>query len=363
MRCVSHTAWRARDVRLRERPNFMMESVRERVARALDPLGLDWGLAPVAPEDFAGTRSALEAWTGNGRHGGMTWYPDSVEVRADPWKEWPWTRSVMAIRWNYPMPVPAPRDGEPVVAGYARKDDYHAVVGEALRAACALLEAEFEGLRTRWFCDALPVQEVALGVLCGLGWRGRNTLLIDRRKGSGFHLGGILLSLEGVDPPPAHPDHCGTCTLCIEACPPVAIDVRGFVDAGRCLSQWSIEDRNTPEGAAAEAVRTEIFGCDICQQVCPWNRAHLVVPQPPDRWPRTWEDWIERALPRSGFQSTFRTTPLDRPGRAKVLRVLLRALCNVDPTRARPLLRATAFAEDRPDLRAWARETLERLET
>lgn len=317
----------------------------------------------MAPEDFAGTRSALEAWTGNGRHGGMTWYPDSVEVRADPWKEWPWTRSVVAIRWNYPMPVPAPRDGEPVVAGYARKDDYHAVVGEALRAACALLEAEFEGLRTRWFCDALPVQEVALGVLCGLGWRGRNTLLIDRRKGSGFHLGGILLSLEGVDPPPAHPDHCGTCTLCIEACPPVAIDVRGFVDAGRCLSQWSIEDRNTPEGAAAEAVRTEIFGCDICQQVCPWNRAHLVVPQPPDRWPRTWEDWIERALPRSGFQSTFRTTPLDRPGRAKVLRVLLRALCNVDPTRARPLLRATAFAEDRPDLRAWARETLERLET
>lgn len=341
----------------------MTESVRSRVARALEPLGLDWGLSPLAPEDLGGVDDRLGEWVGKGLHGGMSWYPGSAEVRADPWKEWPWTKSVLAIRWKYPLPAASPRDGEPVVAGYARKEDYHVVVGEALRAACALLEAEFGGLRTRWFCDALPVQEVELAALCGLGWRGRNTLLIDRRQGSGFHLGGILLSLDGVDRPAAHPDHCGTCTLCLDACPPSAIDPRGFVDAARCLSQWSIEDRSTPEGPAAASVRTEIFGCDICQQVCPWNRTHLVVPVAPDRWPETWEDWIERAQPRSGFQSTFRSTPLDRPGRAKVLRVLLRALCNVDPVRAKPLLRATAFAEDRAELRTWARETLERLES
>lgn len=341
----------------------MTESVRDRVARALEPLGLDWGLSPLEPADLAGTGERLQDWVGHGRHGGMSWYPGSVEVRSDPWKEWPWTRSVLAIRWKYPLSAATPRDGEPVVAGYARKVDYHVVVGEALRAASALLEAEFAGLRTRWFCDALPVQEVELAALCGLGWRGRNTLLIDRRRGSGFHLGGILLSLDGVDRPAPHPDHCGTCTLCLDACPPAAIDPRGFVDAARCLSQWSIEDRLAPEGAAADAVRTEVFGCDICQQVCPWNRTHLVAPSTPDRWPRTWEEWIERAQPRSGFQATFRSTPLDRPGRAKVLRVLLRALCNVDPARAIPLLRATAFAEDRAELRVWARETLERLES
>lgn len=341
----------------------MTESVRERVARALEPLGLDWGLAPLSPGDLEGTLGRLSTWVDEGRHGGMSWYPGSVGTRADPWREWPWTRSVLAVRWTYPLPSPSPRSGEPVVAGYARKDDYHLEVGEALRAACALLEGEFPGLRTRWFCDALPVPEVELALRCGLGWRGRNTLLIDRRRGSGFHLGGILLSLEGVDPPPRHPDHCGTCKLCVEACPPAAIDPRGFVDAARCLSQWSIEDRDTPEGPAADAVRSEVFGCDICQQVCPWNRAHLTVAAPPDRWPATWEEWVERSLPRSGFQSTFRSTPLDRPGRAKVLRVLLRALCNVDPSRAVPLLRATAFAEDRPALRAWARRQLERLES
>jgi len=288
----------------------------------------------------------------------MEWYPESVAARADPWKEWPWTRSVLAIRWGYDLPAPSGRDGEPRVAGYARRGDYHVPVAEALRAACALLAQEFPGLSTRWFCDALPVQETLLASLCGLGWKGRNTLLIDRKRGSAFHLGGILLSLEGVDRPSAHPDHCGTCTACLDACPPLAIDPRGFVDASRCLSQWNIEDRATPEGPAAETVRDEIFGCDICQQVCPWNRRALTESVQPDDWPATWEDWVHRCLPRSGFQATFRKTPLDRPGRAKVLRVLLRALWNVDRARAIPLLRATAFAEDRPEIRAWARERL-----
>jgi len=250
---------------------------------------------------------------------------------------------------------------EPVVAGYARVGEYHEYVSEALRAACRLLEDEFPGVRTRWFCDALPVQEVHLGVLCGLGWKGRNGLLIERSKGSAFHLGGILLSLEGVDVPPACPNHCGTCSACLDACPSRAIDPRGFVDASRCISQWSIEDRRTGEGAAAEAVRGEIFGCDICQQACPWNRKVMTDSVYPSEWPRSWEEWIQLALPRSGFQSRFHKTPLDRPGRAKVLRVLLRALWNVDRARALPLLRSVAFQEDRPEIRAWARELVEQV--
>lgn len=336
-----------------------MQGVRDRVARALEPLGLDWGLAPLSPADLASVGEGLRTWVSEGMHGGMDWYPESVAVRADPWREWPWTRSVLAIRWEYPLPRPEPRGERPVVAGYARRGDYHDHVGEALRAACALLEDEFPGLRTRWFCDALPVQEVRLAELCGLGWKGRNGLLIDRRKGSAFHLGGILLSLEGVDPPPSHPDHCGNCTACVDACPPKAIVGRGVVDASRCLSQWNIEDRKTPEGAAADAVRGEVFGCDICQQVCPWNRKAMTDSVNPPGWPESWEDWIALSLPRSGFQSRFRGTPLDRPGRAKVLTVLLRALWNVDRDRARPLLRAVAFAEDRPAIRSWARELLE----
>jgi len=327
----------------------------------LEPLALDWGLAPLASSDYDGVGERLAEWVREERHGGMRWYPESVAVRADPWKEWPWTRSVLAVRWHYPLPRPQERGMEPVVAGYARVGEYHEYVSEALRAACRLLEDEFPGVRTRWFCDALPVQEVHLGVLCGLGWKGRNGLLIERSKGSAFHLGGILLSLEGVDVPPACPNHCGTCSACLDACPSRAIDPRGFVDASRCISQWSIEDRRTGEGAAAEAVRGEIFGCDICQQACPWNRKVMTDSVYPSEWPRSWEEWIQLALPRSGFQSRFHKTPLDRPGRAKVLRVLLRALWNVDRARALPLLRSVAFQEDRPEIRAWARELVEQV--
>ena len=259
----------------------------------MEPLALDWGLAPLASSDYDGVGERLAEWVREERHGGMRWYPESVAVRADPWKEWPWTRSVLAVRWNYPLPRPQERGMEPVVAGYARVGEYHEYVSEALRAACRLLEDEFPGVRTRWFCDALPVQEVHLGVLCGLGWKGRNGLLIERSKGSAFHLGGILLSLDGVDVPPACPNHCGTCSACLDACPSRAIDPRGFVDASRCISQWSIEDRRTGEssGAAAEAVRGEIFGCDICQQACPWNRKVMTDSVYPSEWPRSWEEW------------------------------------------------------------------------
>lgn len=292
-------------------------------------------------------------------HGGMDWYPASTAVRGDPWAEWPWARSVLAVRWPYPLPRPEPRGARPVVAGYARGADYHERLGAALRAARALLEAEFPGLRTRWFCDALPVQEIELARLCGLGWRGRNGLLIDQRLGSAFHLGGILLSLEGVDRPVAAPDRCGSCRACVDACPSRAIVADGVVDASRCISQWSIEDRATPEGAAAEATRGEVAGCDICQQACPWNRKLMTDSVYPDGWPAGWEDWISLCLPRAGFQSRFRGTPLLRPGRAKMLRVALRSLLNVDRDRALALLRAVAFEEDRPALREWAKALLD----
>lgn len=291
-------------------------------------------------------------------HGGMEWYPASVPVRADPWKEWPWARSVLVVRIPYALPRPEPRGERPVVAGYARGVDYHERAGALLRAACGRLEEAFPGLRTRWFCDALPVQEVELAVLAGLGWRGRNGLLIDQRAGSAFHLGGILLSLEGVAAPERRPDRCGSCSACVEACPSRAILPDGVVDASRCLSQWNIESRGTPEGPAAEAVRGEIAGCDICQQACPWNRKVMTESVTPEGWPGSWEEWVELCMPRAGFQGLFRRTPLDRPGRAKILRVLLRALWNADRDRARPLLRAAAFAEDRPAIRGWARALL-----
>lgn len=334
--------------------------VRERIRLCLAPLPFEWEISPLLREDFHGVREGLDRWVRSGMHGAMDWYPESTGVRSDPWSEWPWIRSVLVVKFPMSIPPgPAARD-RPTVAGYARGRDYHDLFGQQLRKASALLESEFPGVETRWFCDALPVAEVHLAETVGFGWRGRNSLLLDRRRGSAFHLGGIFLSLDGISRPSPSRDHCGTCTRCLDSCPTSAILPGRRIDAGSCLSHWTIEDRATEEGVASRSVRGEIFGCDICQQVCPWNRRNLLESPQPSGWPGDWEEWVERCLPRRGFQSTFKGTPLVRAGRRKMLKVLLRAVWNVDPRRAIPLLRATAFGEDDPRLREWARGMLSR---
>jgi 6-phosphogluconate dehydrogenase len=203
---------------------------------------------------------------------------------------------------------------------------------------------------------------VELAVQAGLGWRGKNTLLLDR-AGSAFHLGGLLLSLDGVEAPAAHPDHCGSCTACLDACPTGAFLQPGVLDAGRCLSHWNIEDRETPEGPVAQAARGEIFGCDICQQACPWNRRALTENVPPEGWPRTWEDWVDITRPGGGFQSLFTKTPLRRSGRHKTRKVILRTLWNLDPELARGLAARAVGTETNEGLASWIRERLEMAET
>jgi 6-phosphogluconate dehydrogenase len=223
------------------------------------------------------------------------------------------------------------------------------------------LEKEFPELRSFRFCDDQHLPEVELAVQAGVGWRGKNTLLLDR-GGSSFHLGGLLLSLEGVATPPAHPDHCGSCTACLDACPTGAFLQPGMVDAGRCLSHWNIEDRESTEGPAARAARGEIFGCDICQQVCPWNRKAMTENVNPEGWPCSWEDWVDITRPGGGFQSRFTKTPLRRSGRHKTRKVVLRTLWNLDPDLAKRLSVRAARTETNEALAAWIRGRLEMAE-
>ncbi len=336
----------------------MTGSVRERVSRVLEPHALEWGLAPLASLPIADREEKIRAWVADGLHGTMDWLARSIESRIRPDDQWPWARSVLVVKLPYDLPAAVAPGSRPEVAGYARGRDYHYRLDGLLKAIRSGLEAEFPGLTTFQFCDDQHLPEVELAVLAGLGWRGRNTLLVTR-KGSAFHLGGLLLSLDGVDVPPLHPDHCGSCTACMDACPTGAFLQPGRIDASRCLSHWNIEDRHTTENVAARAARTEVFGCDICQRACPWNRRILTENDLPGRWPASWEEWVDLCRPGGGFQSLFTKTPLRRAGRHKMLRNLLRALWNTDATRAAALARRALETETYPELVEWIRARLE----
>jgi len=335
----------------------MTDSVRERVSRILERHGLEWGLSPLDALPTEERESKVRAWIADGLHGTMEWLANTLEPRLHPQTQWPWAKSFLVVKLPYDLPAPVERGSRPEVAGYARLRDYHYRMEGKLKAIEADLHNEFENLRTFRFCDDQHLPEIELAVAAGLGWRGKNTLLLDR-KGSAFHLGGMLLSLDGVEPAKIHPDHCGTCTACLDACPTGAFLEPGRIDAGKCLSHWNIEDRETSENDVAAAARSEIFGCDICQQTCPWNRKGLTENVYPERWPATWEGWADLCRPGGGFQSLFTKTPLRRSGRHKTLKVVLRTLWNNDPELARTLANRSLETETYPALVDWIRQRL-----
>jgi len=336
----------------------MTGSVRDRLANVLTPFGLEWGASPLERERFESRVPRLEDWFARGLHARMEWLSRSRQSRGRPWLDWPWARSFLVLKLPYDLPKSVARGSRPEIAGYARGRDYHYRMDGILKRVEAAIAEEFPEIQTFRFCDDQHLPEVELAVQAGLGWRGRNTLLLDR-NGSAFHLGGVLLSLEGLETPDAHPDHCGSCTACLDACPTGAFLEPGLIDAGRCLSHWNIEDRETSEGPAAEAARGEVFGCDLCQQACPWNRKSLTENVHPGNWPSTWEDWIQVTRPGGGFQSLFTKTPLRRAGRHKTRKVLLRTLWNTDPPLARKLSALALETETHEVFANWIRERLD----
>ena len=336
-------------------------STLERVSRILAKHGLDGALAPMQPQRFAARAPLVRRWIAEGLHGTMGWLETSLETRINPMSQWPWVKSVLIIKFPYGLPQPSERGLRPEIAGYARGRDYHYRMDGILKMVRADLEMEFEGLESFPFCDDQHLPEVELAVAAGLGWRGKHTLLLDR-KGSAFNIGGLLLSLENIPTPPLHPDHCGTCTACLDACPTQAFLEPGRIDAGKCLSHWTIEDRETSENSVAQVARGEIFGCDICQQVCPWNRKNLVENILPATWPKSWEEWIDVCRPGGGFQSLFTKTPLRRSGRHKTLKVLLRSIWNIDRGRAQKLAAKALETETFPSLVTWLKSR-QKLET
>ena len=248
---------------------------------------LGFALAGIAPAAFTSREPEFRAWLDAGKHGVMEWMTQLLDERLDIRRMLPGARSVLMVADLYARrgsdgPAPA---GAARVARYARGLDYHAVMKRRLHRVAAALRARHPGHEFRTFVDSGPVLEREHAYRAGLGWVGKHTLLIHPRLGSYFALGGIVTTLEmrqqSVSDPSAPmagivPDHCGTCTRCIEACPTGAITPYS-VDARRCISYLTIEHAPTIDPALQDRMGEWGFGCDICQEVCPFN-----APRPGD---------------------------------------------------------------------------------
>ncbi|MBK9177690.1 MAG: tRNA epoxyqueuosine(34) reductase QueG [Flavobacteriales bacterium] len=212
----------------------------------------------------------LEQWLREGKHGSMAYMANHFDMRLDPRKLVPGARSVISLAYNYFTPPQQIDPDAPKLSTYAYGRDYHKVVKKRLRPLVVFIAERFGEVALRTFVDSAPVMEKAWAQRAGLGWVGKHTNLIRKGEGSFFFLCEIITDLE-LDPDPPATDHCGTCRRCIDACPTDAITPYG-VDGSRCISHLTIELKEDIPAEFSGKMGGWTFGCDICQQVCPWNR-------------------------------------------------------------------------------------------
>jgi epoxyqueuosine reductase len=231
-----------------------------------------YGTTPLAPLQPEGER--LERWVAAGLHGGLTYLVESIAVRTDPTRPEALragARGALVLGYPSARLVEEGAEVSPRRARYARGRNYHVVLRALLRRLATRLRAEFPELPLRRFCDRQPILEKALAVRAGLGFQGRNTLVIHPRGGSHFLLAGMLVAAELPASPPV-PSGCGDCRRCLDACPTGALREPGVLDASRCLSRWNHSKQPPPPGLPAGPYD---YGCDVCQDVCPFNASGL----------------------------------------------------------------------------------------
>lgn len=228
------------------------------------------GVCDVRPSRWT---EQYRAWLKAGKHGSMEYLSRNAEIRAEPERLLPGAASAIMVADLYrsrDQPGDAANPGAGKVARYARGRDYHKVIKKRLHTLCDELKAMHPSAGFRAFVDTAPLMEREIAQQAGLGWIGKHTLLIHPRIGSFFLLGGILTTLEIAQTASAITDHCGTCTRCIDACPTDAISPYS-IDASRCISYLTIENRSSIDASFHQAMGDWLYGCDICQEVCPHN--------------------------------------------------------------------------------------------
>ena len=213
----------------------------------------------------------LERWLREGRQGEMGWMGNHFDMRLDPRKLVPGAKSVISLAYNYHTPVKQTDPAAPKLSTYAYGRDYHKVVKKRLKPLIAFIQERFGDVAIRAFVDSAPVLEKAWAQRAGVGWQAKNANVIRQQAGSFFFLCELITDLE-LEPDAPAADHCGTCRRCIDACPTDAIIKPYVVDGSKCISYFTIELKEAIPQEMKGRFEGWAFGCDICQQVCPWNR-------------------------------------------------------------------------------------------
>jgi epoxyqueuosine reductase len=338
-----------------ERAASLSRAVKQEALR----LGFDLvGIAPaVTPTGFTDFRD----WLQKGYGGEMEYLARREAAYAHPSHVMPTVRSVVMLAANYrnaePNP-PGPLDGR--VSRYAWNDgDYHAVLRQRLATLAEFLHAQCPGCRTRSVVDTAPMLERDFARAAGLGWFGKNTMLINKRQGSWLFLAGLLTDVALEPDAPHETSHCGTCTRCLEACPTQAFPEPYVLDARKCIAYLTIELGGPVPNELREGVGEWLFGCDICQDVCPWNNKAPVKDDPPfrpraDLNPAALLPFLE--MDDEEFADRFSKTALARPGRNGMARNAATVLGNQRAERAVPAL-CRSLSDGDPVVRgaaAWA---------
>jgi len=273
------------------------------------------GIAKAVPLDDDARR--LERWLQKGYHGEMHYMENHFDLRVDPTKLVPGAKTVITVLYNY-FPEETQQIGTPKIAKYAYGEDYHLVIRKKLQLFLQSVREKMGHVEGRGFVDSAPVLERSWAQRSGLGWIGKNGNLINKKMGSFFFIATLITDLELEPDVPHTTDHCGTCSRCVDACPTDAILIDKTVDASKCISYFTIElkSKDLPEDLKSKS-ENWIFGCDICQDVCPWNRfskphQHQELEPFKEIMQFNIEDWLD--INEESFKKIFKHSPLKRSG-------------------------------------------------
>jgi epoxyqueuosine reductase len=256
----------------------------------------------------------LEEWLKRGYQGKMSYLENHFDKRLDPTLLVPGAKSVISLLYNYYPEKDLAQNDNLKIAKYAYGEDYHFVIKDKLKTFLDLIQKEIGEVSGRAFVDSAPVHERAWAKKSGLGWIGKNSLLLNRSMGSFFFLSELILDLELENDGPIK-DYCGTCTACMDACPTDAIPEPYVVDGSKCISYFTIELKEEIPTEVKGKFENWIFGCDICQDVCPWNsfskpHQELKFKPHPDLEHMTKQDWTE--ITEDVFEKLFKKSAVKR---------------------------------------------------
>jgi epoxyqueuosine reductase len=355
-------------------PALSPAALSARIRNRAREMGFD--LVGIAPVHASAHGDAYGRWVAAGMHGEMGYLSrdDAVAKRKDPAALVPGARSAVVVGLRYYVP-----DADPSVAGdasrgivarYARGDDYHELMKERLIALQDWIAAELVPAGGRAYVDTGAVLERELAQRAGIGWQGKNTLLIHPRRGSYYFLGEVLLDVELEYDRHFVKDHCGTCSRCLDACPTGALlgrDASGapVMDARRCISYLTIELKGAIPRELRPLIGNRIYGCDICQEVCPWNRFARPTDEPAFLAREGLDgpslvEWM--GMTQEEFSRRFKNSPVKRTRRRGLLRNVAVALGNWGSPEAVPAL-AAALNDEEPLVRGHAAWALGRIGT